>query len=53
MTYNGVRGESQPLRDIRDLIARLDDVNKKLARGSAATPALRPADAEPAETSAS
>ncbi len=52
MTYNGVRDESQPLRDIRDLIARLDDVNKKLARGSAATPTPRPTDPEPAEASA-
>ena len=28
---NGVRNDSQQLRDIQDLIAKLDDVNKKLA----------------------
>jgi hypothetical protein len=27
----GVRGDSQQLSDIKDLIARLDDVNRKLA----------------------
>jgi hypothetical protein len=33
MTYgNGVRDDTQQLRDIQDLIAKLDDVNKKLAR---------------------
>jgi hypothetical protein len=32
MTYgNDVRDDSQQLRDIQDLIARLNDVNKKLA----------------------
>jgi hypothetical protein len=28
---NGVRDDSQQLRDIQDLIAKLDDVNKRLA----------------------
>jgi hypothetical protein len=27
----GVRGDSQQLREVKDLISRLDDVNKKLA----------------------
>ena len=32
MTYgNGVRDDSQQLRDIQDLIARLEDVNRQLA----------------------
>jgi hypothetical protein len=32
MTYgNDVRDDSQQLRDIQDLIAKLNDVNKKLA----------------------
>lgn len=33
MTYsNGVRDDTQQLRDIQDLIAKLEDVNKKLAQ---------------------
>jgi hypothetical protein len=32
MTYgNPVRNDSQQLRDIQDLIAKLEDVNRKLA----------------------
>jgi hypothetical protein len=32
MTYgNDVRDDSQQLRDIQDLIAKLEDVNRKLA----------------------
>jgi hypothetical protein len=32
MTYsNGVRDDTQQLRDIQDLIAKLEDVNEKLA----------------------
>ncbi len=32
MTYgNGPRDDSQQLRDIQDLIAKLEDVNRKLA----------------------
>jgi len=32
MTYgNGVRDDSQQLRDIQDLIAKLQDVNRQLA----------------------
>ena len=53
MTYgNGVRDDSQQLRDIQDLIARLQDVNRKLAqpvRITAPMPVLD-ADADPAET---
>jgi hypothetical protein len=45
---NGVRDDTQQLRDIQDLIAKLEDVNKKLAlpvRVISMTPA---ADADPA-----
>ena len=48
MTYgNGVRDDTQQLRDIQDLIARLEDVNRKLALpgGAVATPETVPADA--------
>ena len=51
MTYgNGVRDDSQQLRDIQDLIARLADVNERLSqpiRMVSATPA-EPGSAEPA-----
>lgn len=48
MTYgNGVRDDSQQLRDIQDLIAKLADVNKKLAQPIRPKP-TGPA-AEPAE----
>lgn len=47
MTYgNPVRDDSQQLRDIQDLIARLADVNRKLALP---IKAITPADAESAE----
>jgi hypothetical protein len=51
MTYgNGVRDESQQLRDIQDLIAKLEDVNRKLAQPNRAmTMAAAPADPEPAD----
>lgn len=53
MTYsNGVRYDTQQLRDIQDLIAKLKDVNKKLAQpiramsaARAAAPVADPADA--------
>jgi hypothetical protein len=49
MTYgNGVRDDTQQLRDIQDLIAKLADVNRKLALPIRAM-SLTPADAEPAE----
>jgi hypothetical protein len=52
MTYgNGARDDSQQLRDIQDLIARLADVNKRLALPfQAITTPLSP-DADPADAS--
>jgi hypothetical protein len=50
MTYsNGVRDDTQQLRDIQDLIAKLEDVNKKLALPMRAMSVARSSDAEPAE----
>jgi hypothetical protein len=49
MTYNGVRDDSPHLRDIQDLIARLDDVNKKIAHPTRTMLSSRPADAGAAE----
>lgn len=49
MTYgNGVRDDTQQLRDIQDLIARLEDVNRKLAlpSGAVSMPGIIPADAD-------
>ncbi len=46
---NGVRDDSQQLRDIQDLIAQLDDVNKKLALPARALPMASARDAEPAD----
>jgi hypothetical protein len=49
MTYgNGVRDDTQQLRDIQDLIAKLADVNRKLALPIRAMP-LTPAEAKSAE----
>lgn len=52
MTYsNGVQGDTQQLRDIQDLIAKLEDVNKKLAqpkRAMSMSSAQAP-DADPAD----
>jgi hypothetical protein len=49
MTYgNGVRDDSQQLRDIQDLIARLKDVNRQLAQPIRVV-STAPADADPAE----
>lgn len=53
MTYsNGVRDDTQQLRDIQHLIAQLADVNKKLAQPKRAmSMSMAPAaDADPAET---
>jgi hypothetical protein len=46
---NSVRDDSQQLRDIQDLIAKLEDVNKKLALPVRAVPMTRAREAEPAE----
>ncbi len=51
MTYgNPVRDDSQQLRDIQDLIAKLEDVNRKLAQPMRVITMDQPADAEPADT---
>ena len=50
MTYgSGTRDDSQQLRDIQDLIAKLEDVNRKLALPARAMPATHAADAETAD----
>ena len=50
MTYgSGMRDDSQQLRDIQDLIARLADVNRKLALPARAMPTDQAADAEAAD----
>jgi hypothetical protein len=38
ISRNGVRVDSQQLRDIQDLISKLDDVNKRLAQPVHAVP---------------
>lgn len=48
---NGVRDDTQQLRDIQDLIARLADVNKKLALPVRATQMATVRDAQPADAS--
>jgi hypothetical protein len=51
MTYgNDMRDDSQQLRDIQDLIAKLADVNKKLALPMRTITMDQPADAQPADT---
>jgi hypothetical protein len=50
MTYgNPVRDDSQQLRDIQDLIAKLKDVNKKLALPIRTIATDQPADTEHAD----
>lgn len=52
---NGVRDDSQQLRDIQELIARLEDVNKKLAqpmRAMSTAPTAQVADTDPADAPA-
>ncbi len=50
MTYsNGVRDDTQQLRDIQDLIARLEDVNRKLAQPLRAMTMAQAGDTEPAD----
>jgi hypothetical protein len=49
MTYgNGVRDDTQQLRDIQDLIAKLEDVNKKLALPVRAISMTQATDSNPA-----
>jgi hypothetical protein len=51
MTYsNGVRDDTQQLRDIQDLIAKLEDVNKKLAQPMRAMSVALAADTDPGDT---
>lgn len=53
MTYsNAVRDDTQQLRDIQELIAKLEDVNKKLAQPKRAMSmtTAQTTDAAPAET---
>ena len=55
MTYgNGVRDDTQQLRDIQDLIARLEDVNRKLAlpSGAVSMTGHLTADADPCQAEA-
>jgi hypothetical protein len=54
MTYcNGVRDDTQQLRDIQDLIAKLEDVNRKLALPNRVISTDRPADTEHADAASS
>ena len=46
---NGVRVDSQQLRDIQDLITKLDDVNKQLAQPVHAVPLAQVMETEPAD----
>jgi hypothetical protein len=46
---NSVRDDSQPLRDIQDLIARLNDVNKTLSLPVRTMPAIPAREQEPAD----
>jgi hypothetical protein len=54
MTYgNGVRDDTQQLRDIQDLIAKLEDVNKKLALPARAVAMPAPGETDQAEAPSS
>jgi hypothetical protein len=54
MTYgNGVRDDTQQLRDIQDLIAKLEDVNKKLALPARAVAMPAPVETDQAEAPSS
>jgi hypothetical protein len=46
---NDVRDDTQQLRDIQDLIAKLEDVNKRLALPIRAMSMARTAEADPAD----
>jgi hypothetical protein len=45
ISRNGVRVDTQQLRDIQDLISKLDDVNKQLAQPVHAVPLGRAVEA--------
>lgn len=49
ISRNGVRIDSQQLRDIEDLIAKLEDVNRQLALPAHAVPLDQRVEAEPAD----
>jgi hypothetical protein len=49
ISRNGVRVDSQQLRDIQDLIAKLEDVNRQLALPVHAVPLGKVMEAEPAD----
>ena len=49
ISRNGVRVDTQQLRDIQDLISKLADVNKQLARPVHAVPLAQIIDAPVAE----
>jgi hypothetical protein len=54
MTYgNDVRDDSQQLRDIQDLIAKLEDVNRKLALPIRTIAMDQSADSKPADAATS
>ena len=52
ITRNGVRVDTQQLRDIQDLISKLDDVNKQLAQPVHAVPLTHIVEAPAVETPA-
>ena len=50
MTYGNIaRDDTQQLRDIQDLIAKLEDVNRKLALPNRVISTDQPASPEPAD----
>jgi hypothetical protein len=49
ISRNGVRVDSQQLRDIQDLISKLDDVNRQLSLPAHVVPLAQAADAETAD----
>ena len=50
ISRNGVRVDTQQLRDIQDLISKLDDVNKQLAQPVHAVPLTHIVEAPAVET---
>ena len=52
ITRNGVRVDTQQLRDIQDLISKLDDVNKQLSQPVHAVPLTHIVEAPAVETPA-
>ena len=54
MTYgNDVRDDSQQLRDIQDLIAKLEDVNRRLALPNRVISTAQPTGTEHADSASS